>query len=73
MMSPPRLGCRRLLKTPAGEAEKWESETMTEGSVQEPGFFGRYLQPYTDEFYLFFRLGFALLVAFHGAQKAFLL
>ena len=46
---------------------------MTEGSVQEPGFFGRYLQPYTDEFYLFFRLGFALLVAFHGAQKAFLL
>ena len=46
---------------------------MTEESVQEPGIFGRFLQPYTDEFYLLFRLVFAVLLGLHGAQKAFLL
>ena len=46
---------------------------MTADSAQEQGFFGRYIQPYTDEFYLIFRLAFAVLVGLHGAQKAFLL
>ena len=46
---------------------------MTEENVQEPGIFGRYIQPYTDELFLLFRLGFATLVGLHGAQKAFLL
>ena len=46
---------------------------MTGENVQQPGIFGRYLQPYTDEFYLLFRLVFATLVGLHGAQKAFLL
>ena len=46
---------------------------MTEGNVEAPGIFGRFLQPLTDEFYLLFRLIFAVLVALHGAQKAFLL
>ncbi len=46
---------------------------MTADSAQEQGFFGRYIQPYTDEFYLIFRLAFATLVGLHGAQKAFLL
>ena len=46
---------------------------MTEGNVEAPGIFGRFLQPLTDEFYLLFRLIFAGLVALHGAQKAFLL
>ena len=46
---------------------------MAEENVQEPGIVGRYIQPYTDEFYLFFRLAFATLVGLHGAQKAFLL
>ena len=47
--------------------------TMTKGDVQESGFFGRFFQPYVDEFYLLFRLIFAFLVSLHGAQKAFLL
>jgi uncharacterized membrane protein YphA (DoxX/SURF4 family) len=46
---------------------------MTEESVQGHGIFGRFLQPYTDEFYLLFRLAFAVLLGLHGAQKAFLL
>ena len=46
---------------------------MTGEKVQEPGIFGRYFQPHTDEFYLLFRLVFATLVGLHGAQKAFLL
>ena len=46
---------------------------MTADSAVEQGFFGRYIQPYTDEFYLVFRLAFATLVGLHGAQKAFLL
>ena len=46
---------------------------MTEESVQGSGIFGRFLQPHTDEFYLLFRLAFAVLLGLHGAQKAFLL
>ena len=46
---------------------------MTEGKAQEAGFFGRFTQPRTDEFYLLFRLAFAFLLGLHGAQKAFLL
>ena len=46
---------------------------MMEAEVHQPGIFARYLQPYTDEFYLLFRLVFAVLVGLHGAQKAFLL
>ena len=46
---------------------------MTGEKVQEPGIFGRYFQPHTDEFYLLFRIVFAVLVGLHGAQKAFLL
>ena len=40
---------------------------MTEESVPGPGTFGRFLQPYTDEFYLLFRLAFAVLLGLHGA------
>lgn len=46
---------------------------MAEESVQGSGIFGRFLQPHTDEFYLLFRLAFAVLLGLHGAQKAFLL
>ena len=46
---------------------------MTKGDVQESGFFGRFFQPYVNEFYLLFSLIFAFLVSLHGAQKAFLL
>ncbi len=35
--------------------------------------FGNIFERFTDEFYLLFRLGFAFIVALHGAQKAFLL
>ena len=42
-------------------------------NTQEQGIFGRIFSPFTDEFYLLFRLGFAVLVGLHGAQKAFLL
>ena len=35
------------------------------------GIFGRLFGPFTEEFYLVFRLIFAFLVALHGAQKAF--
>ena len=35
--------------------------------------FGRIFARFTDEFYLVFRLIFALLVFLHGIQKAFLL
>ena len=45
---------------------------MAAENVQQ-GVFGRYFQPYTDEFYLIFRVAFAALVGMHGAQKAFLL
>lgn len=37
------------------------------------GFFGRFFGLYTEEFYLLFRLAFALLISLHGAQKALLL
>ena len=53
--------------------KQMETGVMTGENVQEPGIFGRYFQPYTDEFYLLFRLVFATLVGLHGAQKAFLL
>ena len=46
---------------------------MTEGNVAQPGFLGRYFGPLSDEFYLLFRIIFAVLVGLHGAQKAFLL
>ena len=46
---------------------------MVGGNTQGNGIFGRILQPRTDDFYLFFRVVFAFLVALHGAQKAFLL
>ena len=45
---------------------------MAAENVQQ-GTFGRFFQPYTDEFYLVFRVAFAALVGMHGAQKAFLL
>ena len=45
---------------------------MAAENVQQ-GTFGRFFQPYTDEFYLIFRVAFAALVGMHGAQKAFLL
>ncbi len=46
---------------------------MTEGNVAQQGFLGRYFGPLSDEFYLLFRIIFAVLVGLHGAQKAFLL
>ena len=46
---------------------------MTEGNVAQQGFLGRYFGPLSDEFYLLFRIVFAVLVGLHGAQKAFLL
>jgi uncharacterized membrane protein YphA (DoxX/SURF4 family) len=46
---------------------------MREGNVAQPGFLGRYFGPLSDEFYLLFRIVFAVLVGLHGAQKAFLL
>ncbi len=42
------------------------------GSQPAP-MFGNIFERFTDEFYLLFRLGFAILVGLHGAQKAFLL
>ena len=46
---------------------------MAEGNVQEPQFFSRFFQPYTNEFYRPSRFIFAFLAGMHGAQKAFLL
>ncbi len=46
-----------------------ESAAVSSGS----GIFGGVLGRFADEFYLLFRLVFAVLVALHGAQKAFLL
>ena len=46
---------------------------MTQDNTQEQSIFGRIFSPLQDEFYLIFRLGFAILVGLHGAQKAFLL
>ena len=46
---------------------------MTQDNAQEQGIFGRIFSPFADEFYLLFRLGFALIVGLHGFQKAFLL
>jgi uncharacterized membrane protein YphA (DoxX/SURF4 family) len=58
-----------------GASGEWgkESVAMTGGNPQDQGFFGRFIQPHTDEFYLLFRIVFAVLVGLHGAQKAFLL
>jgi hypothetical protein len=55
------------------DGNKWgkESVAMTGESAQDQGFFGRFIQPHTDEFYLLFRIVFAVLVGLHGAQKAF--
>ncbi len=49
------------------------TNTVPQGGGPETSVFGRFLAPGTDWFYLAFRLIFALLVALHGAQKAFLL
>ena len=43
------------------------------GAAQDTSLLGRIFLRYTDEFYLLFRLIFALLVFLHGIQKAFLL
>ena len=45
---------------------------MQEQEVQ-PGIFGGILERYADEFWLLFRVIFAILVFLHGIQKAFLL
>ena len=45
----------------------------SQGKEQDRPIFGQFLARYTDEFYLVFRLIFALLVFLHGIQKAFLL
>lgn len=50
-------------------AEVTESTNGSAGG----GIFGQLLGKYTEEFYLLFRLVFALLVFLHGIQKAFLL
>ena len=42
-------------------------------SDQQDSIFGRFLVPHREEFYLLFRLIFAVLVFLHGIQKAFLL
>lgn len=42
-------------------------------TTADTSIFGRILARFTDEFYLVFRLIFALLVFLHGIQKAFLL
>ena len=39
----------------------------------QPGIFGGILERYADEFWLLFRVIFAILVFLHGIQKAFLL
>ena len=39
----------------------------------DSSFFGRFLAPRAEEFYLLFRVVFAVLVFLHGVQKAFLL
>ncbi|MCY4578792.1 MAG: DoxX family protein [Chloroflexi bacterium] len=39
----------------------------------QPGIFGGILEKYADEFWLVFRVVFAILVFLHGIQKAFLL
>ena len=49
------------------------TNTSTPGVEPDTSIFGRFFVPYTDHFYLIFRLIFALLVALHGTQKAFLL
>ncbi len=46
---------------------------MTGNRSQPAPIFGNIFERFTDEFYLLFRLGFAVLVGLHGAQKAFLL
>ncbi|MXX53584.1 MAG: DoxX family protein [Dehalococcoidia bacterium] len=46
---------------------------MTQDSVEIQGIFGRIFSPFTEVFYLLFRLGFAFIVGLHGFQKAFLL
>ncbi len=45
----------------------------SQSGEQDKPIFGQFLTRYTDEFYLAFRLIFALLVFLHGIQKAFLL
>ncbi|MCY3545206.1 MAG: DoxX family protein [Chloroflexi bacterium] len=45
---------------------------MQESDTQ-PGIFGGILEKYADEFWLLFRVIFAILVFLHGIQKAFLL
>jgi uncharacterized membrane protein YphA (DoxX/SURF4 family) len=45
----------------------------TAGGESETSIFGRFFAPWTDHFYLAFRLIFALLVFLHGIQEAFLL
>ena len=37
----------------------------------QPGIFGGILEKYADEFWLLFRIVFAILVFLHGIQKAF--
>ena len=49
------------------------TNTTTQGGGPETSIFGRFFAPFTDHFYLLFRLVFALLVFLHGIQKAFLL
>ena len=46
---------------------------MQRNNAQSTPIFGSIFERFTDEFYLLFRLGFAVLVGLHGAQKAFLL
>ena len=49
-----------------------EEVCMQEQEVQ-PGVFGGILERYADEFWLLFRVVFAILMFLHGIQKAFLL
>ena len=46
---------------------------MATRNQADESFFGRFFLPYQDEFYLLFRVIFAILVFLHGIQKAFLL
>ena len=56
-----------MFKRPKG------TEAYMQEQEAQPGIFGGILEKYADEFWLIFRVIFAILVFLHGIQKAFLL
>ena len=56
-----------MFKRPKG------TEAYMQEQEAQPGIFGGILERYADEFWLLFRVIFAILVFLHGIQKAFLL